>query len=186
LEVHPEHRGKVQMLALLVPSRMGVDEYQDYLRDIMSESGMINARFSTPYWEPVRIMVGDNYERAIAAMQFYDVLLVNPLADGMNLVAKEGALVNQKDGVLVLSEDAGAFYELGEQALTVSPFDVYGTADAIHKALTMPQDERHKRAETLQKIVKNADIRSWFYDQVDDAMRAFESQSKKDSTPATS
>jgi trehalose 6-phosphate synthase len=186
LEIHPEHRGKVQMLALLVPSRMGVNEYQDYLREIMSEAGMINARFSTPYWEPVRVMVGDNYDRAIAAMQLYDVLLVNPLADGMNLVAKEGALVNQKDGVLVLSEDAGAFYELGECALTVSPFDVYGTAGALHKALTMSPEEKHERAETLQKIVKKADIRSWFYDQVDDAMQALESQSKKDSTPATS
>ena len=134
LEMHPEHRGKVQMMALLVPSRMEVDEYQDYLREIMSEAGMINANFSTPYWEPVRIMVGDNYDRAIAAMQLYDVLLVNPLADGMNLVAKEGVLVNQKDGVLVLSEDAGAFYELGEHALTVSPFDVYGTAKALHQA----------------------------------------------------
>jgi trehalose 6-phosphate synthase len=131
-------------------------------------------------------MVGDNYDRAIAAMQLYDVLLVNPLADGMNLVAKEGALVNQKDGVLVLSEDAGAFYELGECALTVSPFDVYGTAGALHKALTMSPEEKHERAETLQKIVKKADIRSWFYDQVDDAMQALESQSKKDSTPATS
>jgi trehalose 6-phosphate synthase len=186
LEIHPEHLGKVQMLALLVPSRMGVNEYQDYLRDIMSEAGMINARFSTPYWEPVRLMVGDNYDRAIAAMQFYDVLLINPLADGMNLVAKEGALVNQKDGVLVLSEDAGAFYELGEYALTVSPFDVYGTAIAIHKALTMPPDDKQERAKALRSIVKKADIRSWFYDQVDDAMRALESQSKKDSTPATS
>ncbi len=186
LETHPEHRGKVQMMALLVPSRMKVDEYQDYLRDIMSEAGMINATYSTPYWEPVRIVVGDNYERAIAAMQFYDVLLVNPLADGMNLVAKEGALVNQKDGVIVLSEDAGAFYELGEHALTVSPFDTYGTANAIHQGLTMLPEEKRKRAEALKKIVMNADIRSWFYDQVDDAMRASKSQDKKDSTPATS
>jgi len=186
LETHPEHRGKVQMMALLVPSRMKVDEYQDYLRDIMSEAGMINATYSTPYWEPVRIVLGDNYERAIAAMQLYDVLLVNPLADGMNLVAKEGALVNQRDGVLVLSEDAGAFYELGEHALTVSPFDIYGTANAIHLGLVMPPDEKRKRAEALKSSVMNADIRNWFYDQVNDAMRAFESQSKKDSTPATS
>jgi len=186
LETHPEHRGQVQMLALLVPSRMGVNEYQDYLRDIMSEAGMINARFSTPYWEPVRLMVGDNYGRAIAAMQFYDVLLVNPLADGMNLVAKEGVLVNREDGVLVLSEDAGAFYELGEYALTVSPFDVFGTAEAIHKALTMLPEEKRKRAEALRDHVKKADIRTWFYDQVDDAVRALEIQAKKDSTPATS
>lgn len=186
LETHPEHRTKIQLMALLVPSRMEVGEYQDYLRDIMSEAGMINANYSTSYWEPVRILVGDNYERAIAAMQLYDVLLVNPLADGMNLVAKEGALVNQKDGVLVLSENAGVFYELGEQALTVSPFDIYGTANALHQALTMPPEEKRKRAESLRALVKKADIRSWFYDQVDDAMRAFESQSKNDSTPATS
>jgi trehalose 6-phosphate synthase len=186
LETHPEHRNKIQMMALLVPSRMEVDEYQDYLRDIMSEAGMINANYSTPYWEPVRIVVGDNYERAIAAMQLYDVLLVNPLADGMNLVAKEGALVNQKDGVLVLSENAGVFYELGEQALTVSPFDIYGTANALHQALTIPPEEKRRRAETLRALVKKVDIRSWFYDQVDDAMRALDSQSKNDSTPATS
>ncbi|MGB7875883.1 MAG: trehalose-6-phosphate synthase [Anaerolineales bacterium] len=186
LKTHPEHRGKIQMMALLVPSRMEVDEYQDYLRDIMSEAGMINANYSTSYWEPVRIVVGDNYDRAIAAMQLYDVLLVNPLADGMNLVAKEGVLVNQRDGVLVLSEFAGVFYELGDQALTVSPFDIYGTANALHEALTMPPEEKRKRAEALRALVKKADIRNWFYDQVDDAMQAIESQSKKDSTPATS
>ena len=186
LDTHPEHRGKIQMMALLVPSRMEVGEYQDYLRDIMSEAGMINAKYSTSYWEPVRIVVGDNYDRAIAAMQLYDVLLVNPLADGMNLVAKEGALVNQRDGVLVLSEHAGAFYELGEQALTVSPFDIYGTAVALHHALTMPPEEKRRRAQTLRELVQKSDIREWFYNQVDDAMRAFESQPKKDSTPATS
>lgn len=186
LETHPEHRDKIQMMALLVPSRMEVGEYQDYLRDIMSEAGMINARYSTPYWEPVRIVVGDNYSRAITAMQLYDVLFINPLADGMNLVAKEGVLVNQKDGVLVLSEFAGVFYELGGQALTISPFDVFGTANALHRALSMSLDEKHRRAETLRAIVKKTDIRDWFYDQVNDTMRAFESQSKNDSTPRTS
>ena len=104
----------------------------------------------------------------------------------MNLVAKEGVLVNQKDGALVLSEDAGAYYELGEQALTVSPFDTYGTANAIHTALTMPPEEKRIRAEELRKIVMNADIRDWFYDQVDDAMRVLNTQSKNKVTPATS
>jgi trehalose 6-phosphate synthase len=182
LVTHPEHRGKVQMMALLVPSRMEVGEYQDYLRDIMSEAGMINANFSDQYWEPVRIVVGDNYARAIAAMQLFDVLLVNPLSDGMNLVAKEGVMVNHKDGVLVLSEFAGAFYELGEFALTVSPFDIYGTANAIHRALTMPPEEKRQRSEALKAIVTKADIRRWFSDQVEDVMRAFSNQAKKDST----
>jgi trehalose 6-phosphate synthase len=170
LEVYPEHQGKVQMLALLVPSRMEVDEYQDYLQQIMAKAGMINAEFSDAFWEPVRIVVGDNYHRAIGAMQFYDALLVNPIADGMNLVAKEGVLVNQRDGVLLLSEHAGAFYELGEQAITVSSFDVYGTAQAMNQALTMPAAERQERAEALRAIVEQADVRRWFYDQLEDAL----------------
>ncbi|NDJ74936.1 MAG: trehalose-6-phosphate synthase [Chloroflexi bacterium] len=185
LERYKEHIGKVQMLALLVPSRMEVDEYQDYLQAIMAQAGMINAEFSDEYWEPVRVLVGENYHRALAAMQLYDVLLVNPIADGMNLVAKEGALVNERNGVLVLSEYAGAFYELGEKALTVSPFDVHGTAEAIHHALKMQPDERRRRAEALRQQVKNADVKRWFYDQVDDALRASSSQAKKDSTPVT-
>jgi trehalose 6-phosphate synthase len=115
-------------------------------------------------------------------MQLFDVLLVNPLSDGMNLVAKEGVMVNHKDGVLVLSEFAGAFYELGEFALTVSPFDIYGTANAIHQALTMPPEEKRQRSKALKAIVTKADIRRWFSDQVEDVMRAFSSQAKKDST----
>ncbi len=174
LEGHPELLGKVQMLALLVPSRMEVIEYQTYMRDIMAEAGMINARFSDAFWEPVRIIVGNNYVRAIAAMQRYDVLLINPIADGMNLVAKEGVLVNQRDGVLILSEHAGAVYELGSHALTVSPFDIHGTVETLYRALTMPQAERHTRAEALRKVVEEADVHSWFQAQLDDALRADE------------
>lgn len=185
LEEHPEHHGKVLMIALLVPSRMGVDEYQHYLRDIMAEAGMINAAFSDEIWEPVRIIVGNNYPRALGAMQLYDVLLVNPLADGMNLVAKEGALVNDRNGVLLLSEHAGAFYELGEHALIVSPFDIYTTAEAMHRALTMPSDEREKRATALKDVVRKAGVKEWFYTQVHDAISALSSQSKNDSTPDT-
>ncbi len=170
LEEYPEHQGKVQMMALLVPSRMEVDEYQDYLQQIMAQAGMINAKFSEALWEPVRIVVGDNYHRAIGAMQIYDVLLVNPIADGMNLVAKEGVLVNQRNGVLLLSEHAGAFYELGDHALIVSSFDVYGTAQAMHHALTMRSAEREQRAEVLREIVEKADVRRWFYDQLEDAL----------------
>src|SRR3990172_9026602 len=185
LEKHPEHRGKIQMLALLVPSRMEVGEYQNYLGEIMAEAGIINAEFSDSIWEPVRIILGDNYVRAIAAMQMYDVLLVNPLADGMNLVAKEGVVANRKNGVLVLSEYAGAFYELAEHALIVSPFDVYGTAEAMHTALTMPAAERQRRAQALRAIVTKADVREWFAAQVEDALRAANSQASNSSTSAT-
>ncbi|GAB4481477.1 MAG: glycosyltransferase family 20 protein [Anaerolineae bacterium] len=186
LEQHPEHCGQVVMLALLVPSRMEVTEYQDYLREIMAEAGLINADYSDEFWEPVRIVVGDNYPRAIAAMELYDVLLVNPIADGMNLVAKEGVLVNRRDGVLLLSEHAGAFYELGRHALSVSPFDLYGAAEAMHTALTMPREERAQRAAALRDIVREGGVRRWFADQVEDGLAAIRASSSQRSSSSTS
>lgn len=183
LESYPEHHGDVVLLMLLVPSRMEVDEYQSYLRDIMAEAGMINAEYSDEFWEPVRIVVGDNYARAIAAMQLYDVLLVNPIADGMNLVAKEGVLVNQRNGSLLLSERAGVFYELGDLALAVSPFDIYGTMEAMHEGITMPVEERKARAEILRDRVRGAGVRRWFYAQVEDSLQALSNQASNDSTP---
>ncbi len=185
LELYQEWHGKVRMLNLLVPSRMEVQEYQDYLGAVMAEAGMINARYSDGFWEPVRIIVGGNYARALAAMQVYDVLVVNPLADGMNLVAKEGVLVNQRDGVLLLSEYAGAYYELGDNAMIVSPFDIHGTAHALHRALSMPQEERRQRAEALREQVKQADVNAWFRNQVDHALAAVTSQPNSASTPET-
>lgn len=182
LEEYPEHMGKVRMLNLLVPSRMEVTEYQSYLAEIMTEVGMINAELSDGFWEPVRVLVGGNYARALAGMQLYDVLVVNPIADGMNLVAKEGVLVNQRNGVLLLSEYAGAFYELGEHALIVSPFDVYSTAKAMHQALVMPMDERQRRAEALRQLVETSDVNVWFDLQLVDALNWFNSHAKKDST----
>ncbi|MDD5369680.1 MAG: trehalose-6-phosphate synthase, partial [Anaerolineaceae bacterium] len=149
LERFPEHRGKVRFLAILVPSRMAVEEYQKYLDEVMAAAGRINARYGGGDWEAVRVLVGDDYPRAIAALQMYDVLLVNPIADGMNLVAKEGPIVNQRDGVLILSERAGAAQQLGSGALVISPCDIYNTCEALHQALTMPEAERKTRRERL-------------------------------------
>ncbi|NDJ62575.1 MAG: trehalose-6-phosphate synthase [Chloroflexi bacterium] len=185
LESHPQHRGKVQMLALLVPSRLEVGEYQTYLEEIMAEVGMINADFSDGFWEPVRVLIGNNYNRAIAALQLYDVLLVNPIADGMNLVAKEGALVNERGGVIVLSEHAGAFNELHDHVLAISPYDVYSTAEALHEGLTMKPQERFRRAEALRNHIKHHSVTAWFYNQVQDAIKALEIEASKDSTPET-
>jgi trehalose 6-phosphate synthase len=155
---------------------MEVGEYQTYLKEITAEGSMINADFSDGFWEPVRIIFGSNYNRAIAAMKLYDVLIVNPLADGMNLVAKEGVVVNQHNGVLMLSEYAGAYDELGEYSLSVSPFDVHSTAETIHQALMMPVQERAQRAEALRELVRGADVRLWFKTQVDDALKAFDNK----------
>jgi trehalose 6-phosphate synthase len=131
LDLYPEHRGGVQFLAILVPSRLEVAEYQTYLDELMAAAGRVNARFGDSEWEPVRILVGENYYRAIAALQLYDVLLVNSIADGMNLVAKEGPTVNQRNGVVVLSEKTGARQQLEAGALVIAPWDVYGTAGAL-------------------------------------------------------
>jgi trehalose 6-phosphate synthase len=174
LRHHPEYRGQVTMLALLVPSRTEVAEYKTYLRDIMALVGEINATLGDSDWEPVHVILGNNYNRAVAAFSMYDVLLVNPLADGMNLVAKEGAVLNRKNGVLILSDEAGAAEELGEYALLVSPYDVAGTREALHQALSMSPEERRVRAEGLAAQVRQYDIHHWFSRQVADAQRDLE------------
>jgi trehalose 6-phosphate synthase len=169
LLVYPEYRGKVVMLMLLVPSRPEISEYRSYLRDIMALVGEINATLSDGGWEPIRVLLGNNYDRAIAAFRLYDVLLVNPLADGMNLVAKEGVILNRKDGVLVLSEEAGVAEEFGSSALLVSPYDVLGTRQAIRAALDMSPEERRERANRLREQVRHNDINHWFARQLADA-----------------
>ena len=161
LALHPEHRGKVTFLALLVPSRMDVAEYTRYLDDLMATAGRVNATYGNSEWEPVRVLVGDNYLRAVAAMQDYDVLLVNSIADGMNLVAKEGPILNRQDGVLILSERAGARQQLESGALIVSPCDVYATAEALHQALVMSGEQRQERAHRLRWLIEKEDIADW-------------------------
>ncbi len=171
LELHPEHRGKVQFLALMVPSRMEVGEYQAYLNELMGAAGQVNARYGDSNWEPIRVVVGENYPRAVAAMQLYDVLLVNSIADGMNLVAKEGPVVNQQHGVLVLSERTGARQQLEPGALVIPPLDISATAAALHQALMMPDQERLERSERLRDIVESQDIVEWLCQQLETIVR---------------
>lgn len=167
LDLYPEHCGQVKFYALLVPSRLDVEEYQTYHDELTAAAGWINSRHGTSEWEPVRILTGDSYPRAIAALQLYDVLLVNSIADGMNLVAKEGPLVNRRDGVVVLSELTGARQQLESGALVIPPIDVAATAEALHKALTMPAEERAARAERLRRLVEENDINDWLVSQLD-------------------
>ncbi|MFN2227374.1 MAG: trehalose-6-phosphate synthase, partial [Anaerolineae bacterium] len=124
------------------------------------------ARHGSSEWEPVRVLVGDSYPRAVAAMQLYDVLLVNAIVDGMNLIAKEGPIVNQRGGVLILSERAGARQQLESGALIVSPCDVYATAEALHQALSMPAQGREERAVRLRWLVEREDITAWLCGQL--------------------
>jgi trehalose 6-phosphate synthase len=167
LGIYPEHLGQVQFLALLVPSRMDVDEYQNYLDDLMAAAGRVNAKYGTSEWEPVRVLVGESYPRAVAALQLYDVLLVNAIADGMNLVAKEGPIVNQRHGVLILSERTGARQQLEPGAIIISPCDVYATAEALHQALVMSTEERSERATRLRWLIEREDITAWLCRQLE-------------------
>jgi trehalose 6-phosphate synthase len=173
LDAHPEFLGRVNFVAVLVPSRMDVPEYQSYLGDVSEIVFRINAKYANVEtgWQPIHVLMGENYPRALAAMKWYDVLLVNSMIDGMNLVAKEGCLINERNGVLVLSEGAGAASQLGDDALLVCPADVEGTADAFYKALTMPLRERRRRSDSLRGIVESDDVAIWFREQLYDLLK---------------
>jgi len=166
LVTHPEHRGKVKFLAYLVPSRLDLDRYKAYLAELTSIAKQINARHGESEWEPICILVGDSYSRAVAALQLYNVLLVNSIADGMNLVAKEGPIVNRRNGVLVLSNRTGAHQQLRSGTLVISPLDVCDTADALHQALTMPEGDRLRWVKRLSYLIEQEDVINWMYQQL--------------------
>jgi trehalose 6-phosphate synthase len=171
LEAHPEMHRRVGMLALLDPSRQDIPEYAEYLGAIQREARRVNDRFQREGWAPVELVVQDDFISSVAAYKQFDALFVNAIFDGMNLVAKEGPLVNGRDGVLILSENAGAHAELGEWALTVNPFDVAGQAEAIHRALTMPAGERRERLEAIRNHVREHDVTAWIEAQLGDLDR---------------
>ena len=147
LEQHPEFRERVTFIAQLMPSRTDVPEYAEYLERIEAIVAVVNHRHGTPDWMPIQLKIRDDLEEAVAAYKHYDVLMVNAMFDGMNLVAKEGPMVNGRAGVSILSENTGAHEELGEYALSVNPFDIQELADSIHAALTMAPEERRRRAD---------------------------------------
>ena len=171
LDRHPEWRGRVSMLALLDPSRLDVPEYDVYRLEIEREAAAVNARHASDGYEPIDVHIADDFPLTIAGYKQYDVLLVNAVFDGLNLVAKEGPLVNDQAGVLVLSENVGAHEELGEWALTVNPFDVLGQAEALHAALSMDRSERARRAGALSAQVRANDVGHWIDALLDDLAR---------------
>jgi trehalose 6-phosphate synthase len=161
LDAHPEARGRVGMLALLDPSRQDIPDYAEYLGAIQRAARAVNDRFQENGWMPIDLQIRDDFAQTVAAYKQYDVLLVNAIYDGLNLVAKEGPLVNERDGVLVLSENAGAHAELGPWALTVNPFDLSGQAEAIHTALELPAAERSARIDAIRAYVREHDLSAW-------------------------
>jgi len=161
LERHPELRERVTFLALLVPSREGLEEYQDYAEQVRTVIDHINQRFGTPSWQPVAAIFGNDHPRALACMQYYDVLFVNPLVDGMNLVVKEGGLLNRRNGAIVLSVTAGAYEQLHGGVVGIDPEDVQATASALYRALNMPVAKRAELASQVRSILLEEDAGRW-------------------------
>jgi trehalose 6-phosphate synthase len=171
LDDHPELRGQVTFLASLMPSRTDVPEYADYLAQVGAVVAEVNARHHMEGWQPIDLRLQEDLAFAVAAYQVADVLVVNAVNDGMNLVAKEAVLVNQRGGVLLLSENTGAHEELGDYAVTVHPFDLQQQADAMYEALTMPRDEREKRLSAAAEAVRANDVERWLRSQLDDLLK---------------
>src|SRR5919197_776927 len=172
LEQNPRARQRVVHYALAYASRRDLAEYQSYTAEVKHAAEAINERFRTRTWEPVVLDLRDNYPRALAAMSLADVLVVNPVWDGMNLVAKEGPAVSDRDAVLVLSRNAGAADDLADGALLVSPFDTAELAEALAAAVAMPSDERAKRAKRLREGASALPPQDWFARQREDLQRA--------------
>ncbi|HEX4035278.1 MAG TPA: trehalose-6-phosphate synthase [Solirubrobacteraceae bacterium] len=168
LEQHPEFSERVTFIAQLMPSRSDVPQYAEYLERIEAVVAVVNHRHGTPDWMPIQLKLRDDLEEAYASYRRYDVLLVNAMFDGMNLVAKEGPLLNENAGVSILSENTGAHDELGEFALSVNPFDIQELADSIHAALVMDAAEREERLAGLKAIVTARDPGDWIDEQLAD------------------
>jgi trehalose 6-phosphate synthase len=164
---HPEWRERVEFAAFVYPSREGLPEYLGYRQEVEGLVRRLNDKWATDDWTPIRIDTDDDFPRSIAALRRSDVLLVNPIRDGMNLVAMEGPIVNERDGVLVLSTEAGAWATLGHAgAVDVNPFDVGATADALYTALSMPAAERAERAACLRKAASSRSPADWLAEQL--------------------
>jgi trehalose 6-phosphate synthase len=174
LELHPEQRGRVCMLALLDPSRQDIPEYSEYMGAIQRTARQVNDRYQEGDWIPIDLQIRDDFAQTVAAYKQFDVLLVNAIYDGLNLVSKEAPLVNERDGVLILSENAGAHEELGRWALSVNPFDIAGQAEAIQRALELPVDERRRRLEGIRAHVRANDLTVWIEAQLADFDRGSE------------
>ncbi|MFC9278270.1 trehalose-6-phosphate synthase [Streptomyces collinus] len=166
LEDHPEWRERVVHVAFAYPSRQDLAVYRDYTAEVQRVADEINSAFGTPGWTPVVLHVKDDFARSLAAYRLADVALVNPIRDGMNLVAKEVPVVSDEGCALVLSREAGAYEELGESAIVVNPYDIGGTARALHEALTLPPAERADRSKRLAAAATALPPTRWFLDQL--------------------
>ena len=172
LREFPRWRGQVVFAVLLYPSRESIPAYRDYRRAIEEAVDEINAEFASDGWEPVYLEIEDDYLRSVAALAEYDALMVNPVFDGMNLVAKEGAVLNRRDGVILLSVNAGAYAEMRGAVLPLNPLDIWDTAQLLDHALSMPQERRRAMALRARETVMQNTSFKWLLKQIQNLRRA--------------
>lgn len=173
LERHPEFRGKVTFFITGVSTRENVKEYREYrarVNDIISD---INEKYSKKEWKPIVSHFEAEYSLVTAALKNYDCLLINSINDGMNIVPKEGSVVNENNGVLILSKTTGAYDELKENSVTINALDISETADAIYKAVTMEHDQRERCLNGLKKTIYQYDVYNWIGEQFNDIQKLF-------------
>ncbi|MDP8992666.1 MAG: trehalose-6-phosphate synthase [Actinomycetota bacterium] len=166
LKTRPEWRERVIFGAFVYPSRDSIPDYMAYRSEVEAMVERINNKWATASWTPVLAHTEDFFPRSVAAHRRYDVLLVNPIRDGLNLVAKEGPTLNERDGVLVLSRESGAWDEMGEAAIGINPYDISGTADALARGLSMGRRERSERAARLKAVSEGRTPQDWLDDQL--------------------
>ncbi|WP_392671935.1 trehalose-6-phosphate synthase [Streptomyces sp. LN785] len=171
LDTHPEWRERVVHVAFAYPSRQDLAVYREYTAEVQRLAEEINSGYGTPGWTPVLLHVDDDFARSLGAYRLADVALVNPIRDGMNLVAKEVPVVSDAGCALVLSREAGAYEELGADAIVVNPYDVSATAAALHEALTLPDGERAERSKRLAAAATALPPQQWFLDQLQALLR---------------
>jgi len=168
LHKYPEYHGKVKFLTTGKPTRQQIREYYNYYYDIVDIIEEINVKYGTDDWKPIELIFKADYQLVVAAFKNYDCMIVNPIADGMNIVPKEASAVNLKKGVIILSEKAGCFEELKENVLPVNPYDITQTAEAYKNAINMDEKERKFRFSNLQKSVGQRTIYHWISEQFED------------------
>lgn len=168
LEKYPNWREKVKFVATLMPSRQDIKiyrEYTDNIRDMVKE---INQKYATPDWEPIKYICRGDYDLVVALLKRYDVLMVNPILDGMNIVAKEGSILNENNGVLILSTGAGCYEELKDGSVCINPYDLRQTAEAIDTALLMDAETKAQLLHEAKAAIQRNDLSKWVSDQLRD------------------
>lgn len=168
LERYPQYQGKVKFLVTGISTRDDLEDYRNYRDSIKELIAEINDKYSYNYWKPIEEIFEAPYDLVVAALKNYDCLMVNPISDGMNIVSKEGSFLNNRNGVIILSKKAGSHFELEEQVISVDPFDVEETAEALHEAIVMEQDEKESKCNALKEIIAKNTLSDWISKQFND------------------